>query len=350
MRWPWSRPEVRSSSYTDQVISRLFAAAAGGTGDGSALGALETCSRLWGAGLSSARVTPTSSALAAVTPAVLDAIGRALCRTGESLFVIDVFYDRVSLIPCGSWSMSGGHDPTTWMYRCVLSGPDQTTTTTRPASAVIHCRYSPAQSSPWKGRSPLLLALDTARAAGLLERATAEEFSFVQQQILSPRRNQNEHGQTDLLTPDLIAKIVEGFSAHTGSECLVVPGDLEPRRLGPSPPPTFHELRDRFENSILSVHGLPPALLAVGGTGTAMRESFRQVLHALLRPLGLLVAEELQKKLDPAAELSFDALRAADIAGSARAFGSLVKSGKLTPQSAAAVVGFDDVEVQEGSA
>ena len=81
-----------------------------------------------------------------------------------------------------------------------------------------------------------------------------------------------------------------------------------------------------------------------------MRESFRQVLHALLRPLGLLVAEELQKKLDPAAELSFDALRAADIAGSARAFGSLVKSGKLTPQSAAAVVGFDDVEVQEGSA
>ena len=74
------------------------------------------------------------------------------------------------------------------------------------------------------------------------------------------------------------------------------------------------------------------------------------MLHALIRPLGGLLVEELQAKLDPDAALSFDALRAGDIAGSARAFGSLVKSGGLTPQSAAAIVGFDDVEVAEVSA
>ena len=78
-----------------------------------------------------------------------------------------------------------------------------------------------------------------------------------------------------------------------------------------------------------------------------MREGYRQILHALIKPLGLLVAEELRAKIDPSAALSFDALRAADIAGSARALGSLVKSGGLTPQSAAAIVGFDDVEIQE---
>ena len=50
------------------------------------------------------------------------------------------------------------------------------------------------------------------------------------------------------------------------------------------------------------------------------------MLHCtgLIKNLGALVVEELQAKLDPAAALSFSDLRAGDIAGSARAFGSLV--------------------------
>ena len=148
----------------------------------------------------------------------------------------------------------------------------------------------------------------------------------------------------DALTPDLITKIVEAFAAHTGSGAFVVPGDLEPRRLGPEPPDSFADLRDRFENSLLALHGIPPSLLTSRATGQAMREGFRQVLHSLLKPLGALVVEELQVKLSPDDALSFDALRAGDIAGSARAMGSLVKAG-ITPRSAAAIVGVDDVEV-----
>ena len=75
-----------------------------------------------------------------------------------------------------------------------------------------------------------------------------------------------------------------------------------------------------------------------------MRESYRQVLHALLKPLGAILGEELREKLHPDAELSFDSLRAGDITGSARAFGSLVTGG-LTPKSAAAIVGLGEVEV-----
>ena len=81
--------------------------------------------------------------------------------------------------------------------------------------------------------------------------------------------------------------------------------------------------------------GIPPALVAAQGTGTAAREAFRQVLHSLLKPLGALVVEELREKLHPEAALDFSALRAGDISGSARALGSLVTAG-LTPQSAAA--------------
>ena len=349
VKWPWSRPEVRSANYTAQVVSRLVAAASGAGGDGSALGAIEVASRWWGAGLASATVTPSTLALASITPSVLDTIGRSLCRFGEALFVIDVRNGQVSLTPCGSWTVHGNDDPASWTYRVTLSGPDATRTVTIQAASVLHFMYSPDPTRPWIGRSPMSMALATARVAGLLETATAGELNFVQQQVLAPRRNQSDYALTDTLSPDAIEKLVQAFSKHVNTGAFILPADVTAQRLGPEPPDSFPLLRDRFEHSILSLHGIPPALVAPGGTGTAAREAYRQVLHGLVRPLGALLAEELQAKLDPDAALSFDALRAGDIAGSARAFGSLVTAG-LTPQSAAAVVGLDGVEVKEVSA
>ena len=136
------------------------------------------------------------------------------------------------------------------------------------------------------------------------------------------------------------------------SEQHRIDGTLECREATDSPGrlvgtilPVGRVAGDRLESSIHAMCGVPPALLAVRGTGTSMREAFRQLLHGTLRPLGALLVEELQAKLDPEAELDFTALRAGDITGSARAFGSLTKAG-LTPQSAAGIVGFDDVEVR----
>ena len=341
MKWPWRRPEVRSANYTEQVVSRLLASASGASG-GSLLGVVETSSRLWAAGLASATISPVNRALSAVSPSFLSNVGRSLCRRGESVHLIDVSGGRVRLISCASWTVEGSDDPASWTYRITLSGPSSTRTIAVEGAAVVHIRYAP--DPPWKGRCPLELAADTLRAAGLLESAVSEEFSFVQQQILSPRRGQNDYGLADSLSPDLIEKIVESFSSNTGSGALVIPGDLEPRRLGPSPPESFIGIREGLEHSLLGAFGIPPSLVSATGTGTAMREAFRQVLHSLLKPLGALVVEELQAKLDPAAALSFDALRAGDIAGSARAYGQLVKGG-LTPAAAAAAVGLDNIEV-----
>ena len=335
------RPEVRDS-YTDLVVSRLVAASAG-VGDGGALAAIETSARVWGSGLASATVKPSEIELAAVSPSVLDAIGRSLCRTGESLHVIAIRNGRVMLSPTASWTIQGDADPASWIYLCNLNGPSTATAVTLPGESVLHVRYAPDPSRPWAGRSPVQLAIDTARAAGLLEAATAGELNFSQKQLLTPRRNQGDFAPVDTLTPDTIQKIVSAFSEHVASDAFVIPADVTAQRLGPEPPDSFALLRDRFENSILSMCGIPPALVAERGTGTAMREAFRQVLHSLLKPLGALVAEELQAKLHPDAALSFDSLRAGDITGSARAFGSLVNAG-VTAQSAAAVVGID-VEV-----
>ena len=336
------RPEVRES-YTDQVVARLIASASGAS-DGRALAAIETSARWWGLGLASATVKPSTRALASITPSLLDTVGRALCRAGESLHVIDVSGGRVRLIACGSWTVSGNDDPASWRYRVTLSGPSSTRAFTLDADSVVHIKYAPHPSRPWAGRSPVHLAIDTARAAGLLETATAGELGFTQTQMLTPRRAAGDFGVADALTPDTVSKIVSAFSEHVNVGAFVLPADVTPQRLGPEPPDSFPLLRDRLENSLLALHGLPPALVAARGTGTAMREAFRQVLHSLLKPLGALVAEEVREKLDPDAELSFDSLRAGDITGTSRAFGSLVTAG-LTPQSAAAIVGLDDIEV-----
>ena len=339
--------EVRSSSssYTDTVIAHLVAASAG-AGDGGALAAIETSARLWGLGLASATVKPSSIALRPITPAILDSVGRDPCRKGESLHAIDVLGGRVRLISCGSWSVHGSEDPASWRYRCTLSGPSSTRTVTLPAAAVLHVRYAPPTGRPWSGRSPVQLALATARAAGLLETATSGELNFTQQQVLTPRRNQGDYSLSESLSPDSIDKIVKAVASNLGAGCFVIPADVQAQRLGPEPPDSFPLLRDRLEHSLLAMHGIPPALVNTRGTGTAMRESFRQVLHGLLKPLGALLVEELREKLDPDASLDFSALRAGDITGTARAMGSLVKAG-LTPQSAAAIVGIDDVNVQE---
>ena len=185
------------------------------------------------------------------------------------------------------------------------------------------------------------LAIDTARVAGLLENATAGELNFTQQQLLTPRRGAGEYSVADSLTPETIEKIVSAFSAHVSTGAFVIPADVTPQRLGPEPPDSFALLRDRFENSLLAMHGISPALIAATGNAGAMREGFRLVLHTLLRPLGALLAEELQAKLHPDAALDFSALKAGDVVGISRALKSLVAAG-LTPESAAAIVGIED--------
>ena len=337
------RPEIRES-YTAQVVGRIMSIASGPGVENILVASIETAARWWGSGLASATVKPDNVALAAISPSVLDSIGRSLCRYGESLHVIDVRKGRAVLTPVSHWNVLGNDDPDSWEYICTLTGPTTSRTTREPGSSVIHLRYAPHPSRPWAGRSPMAMALDTARAAGRLETAISEELNFTQSQLLVPRKSASDYGVADTLNPETIQKIVSAFAEHTHTGAFVVPADVTPQRLGPEPPDSFPLIRDRLENSILSLHGIPPALVAARGTGTALRESFRQVLHSLLKPLGALVVEELQAKLDPDAEMSFSDLRAGDITGTSRALGSLVKAG-ISPEAAAAIVGLDDDEV-----
>ena len=114
--------------------------------------------------------------------------------------------------------------------------------------------------------------------------------------------------------------------------------DWGSKRLGADPPDSLGKLRSDVKADIFGVYGIPSS---IHGTGGSARESYRQFLASTIQPLAKLVVEELAVKLDtPTLALDFTELRAADIAGRARAYGVLINAG-MDQAEAAEATGLD---------
>ena len=133
--------------------------------------------------------------------------------------------------------------------------------------------------------------------------------------------------------------IVDTTSSGWGGGTIDAPQrEWKSNRLGASPPETIGLLRENLGNDIFGVYGIPSS---IHGTGGSARESYRQFLSSTIQPLAKLVVEELRVKLDtPTLALDFTELRAADIAGRARAYGVLINAG-MPPAEAAEATGLD---------
>ena len=70
---------------------------------------------------------------------------------------------------------------------------------------------------------------------------------------------------------------------------------------------------------------------AITTSSASSREAFRQFLTATMAGVGAVVQAELQRKVDPAAGLSFASLAAADVASRARAYRTMVDAATPTP-------------------
>ena len=80
---------------------------------------------------------------------------RDLIVSGESLHVIDVGTDGLKLLPVGDHDVSGtSPDPSEWIYRVSLHGPDASVSRSIPAAGVVHIRYSADPARPWRGVGP----------------------------------------------------------------------------------------------------------------------------------------------------------------------------------------------------
>ena len=110
--------------------------------------------------------------------------------------------------------------------------------------------------------------------------------------------------------------------------------DWGTKRLGASPPDSLGKLRESVRNDVLGAYGIPNTVF---GSGGAAREAYRQFLASTIGPVSKIAVQELSDKLDtPNLALAFTELRAADIAGRARAYGVLIKAGMPSAEAAEA--------------
>ena len=348
--WPFNRTEIRESSFTDTLVSQIVARAGGAvSARPTATGALEACAGLIGRAFSSASVDGPAMLTAALTPAVLNLIGRELVRRGEVVFNVDVPQDALELSPAADWDVQGGFNPEAWLYRLNLAGPSETTTIGhRPASGVLHFKWAYEPARPWRGLSPIAAAALAGRLSAETAAALADESSGPRGSLL-PIPVDGSDPTVDALRADLRAlngklALVESMKSGWGgaSNSREAPvADWIARRIGAAPPAGLVNLHETASREVALCCGVPTALLAESPTGTGTREAWRQFLFGTVAPLGKLVADELSRKLGAPISLTWADLRASDLAGRARAFQSLVNGG-MDVSRAAGLAGLMD--------
>ena len=324
MRIPFlNRPETRAG-YTDAIVQALLQEATGQAASVASLGVTEACAGLWGRSFASATITPVNMATAALTPAVLEAIGRRLLLHGEAVFEITVEDGAVRLVEASNWEIE---ERGQWLYRADFSTPEGTYNRTLTADRVLHPRIGASSKRPWKGESPIPSA--TAKlAAGLETKLTQEVDGPVGNVLPLPHKGSVTQLQADIDKLAGRTVLVESTSgAYGGDKDSAPKGDWMARRIGANPPESMIGLRKDVQASILAASGCPGSLLE-RSDGTLAREEMRRFLHSTISPVSRVVASELAVKLDtPGLAFDFSNLFASDLSGRARAFQSLVGGG-----------------------
>ena len=341
MRWPWTKPR-ETRSYTDAITTALLSGATGeSTVKATATGAVESCAGWVGRAFASAEVKADGLIAAALTPATLAHVGRALIRHGEMLFLIRTDGGRLRLAPAQSWDVLGDPDPVTWRYRVTLGGASTLETYNDvPAEGVVHVQYAFDNREPWRGVGPLTVAT-------LAGRLSAETIAALGDEASGPRGSFMPV-PVDGADPT-IANMKADAKAAKGAMLFAESGDWnaagggkyagwQQARFGADPPAGLVELAKMATAEIYAAVGLNPGLFRNEGESGA-REAYRQALHSVVAPLGRIVADELTAKLETPIALDWAELRAGDIAGRARAFQSMAAAG-MDPAKAAALSGL----------
>ena len=297
---PHAQPERRQASgYSNAIISAIEAVAAGGASVATAVACVEAASAWWGRALSLARVEPANRRTAALTPSVLELIGRELGRRGEIVFDMDVTPAGVRMLPASSsYVVLGGAAPEEWIYTLTLFGPGTSRTVYRRRDAVVHVAYGRSVERPWEGRAPwqstslsadLLtgverqLSGEARGASGYVlpvpdtgDKGEAEDADGEDDPIVALRRDLAAAAGKTMIAPTTVG----GFGAGPANAPA---SDYKSSRFGLAPPESAIELRRDVERWILSTYGLLPVLFSHQGPGASLREAWRTAHTCLSR-------------------------------------------------------------------
>ena len=337
IKWPWQKDvEVRQSSYTDELIAwKQSRANAQQNALVTATGALESASNLYARAFAGATVvTDSPTVMSALTPECMALVGRALVRRGEVILVISTEHG-LELLPAVSTDVDGLASPASWTYRATLTGPSYTHTWDHlPASDILHFRWAADPLEPWRGIPPMVAARLTGRAAAELLDALGDEVSGPRTNLLGWPIDGDDPG---------LAKYKSDIATAKGKVTMTEVGDLggtagggevvlKPERLGADPPMALTELYKLTSADIYNACGIPQSL-TVESPGVSQREALRRFAYLSVEPCLKMVASECSMKLGVPVSFDLTAIRAGDLAGTARAFGILVDHGMPVPEA-----------------
>lgn len=319
----WRNQSVDADRVVDELGGAGTAPGHPERADTNAIASVGACTRLYERCFAAATVSPAESRAGALRAPGLGLVGRAIALRGESVWLLNVSGGELQILPVAFWDIRGNSpDPATWVYNLDLHGPSGGYRRTVSGESVLHFRVGANPATPWHGQSPLAESRHTAALAATLEERMAQEASIPNGQLFFLPGH---------LTADQKKRATENFTKRLGGKLVVMDapnlagaGNLpthftEQHRVGADFPLGNIELRRDVSASILAAYGVPQNLL-FAGSGSDAREGYRRFLRATLLPIGNVIAEEIRAKVDPAATLNFQALRAGDIATAARAF------------------------------
>ena len=337
MRLPWQRPELEQRDYTAQVIAAQVGAAAGVETSPATTAAVEAAAGLWGRGFALAEVTPEPASRLLTRELLADA-GRSLALRGGWLAAIDVAQGgAISLTPSSSWAVSGGHGDYT--YHANFAGPSSTRKRDLKSAEVLHLSYATDLASPWRDVSPLTASQSTARVLANLESSLGDELGIAVSQILMTTLNkENEADRAQLASLGRLKGRLGFLTGDTSDSGLSAPPT--PTRIGHQVPPETTKLWDAAQQAIFNAYGVA-GLFVTDATAAARREAYRGFVSSTLSPLASKLADAATAALPfGAVQLSFNELKANDLAARSRSLKALIEAGVALPD-ALELTGFD---------
>ena len=335
MRWPFRRQDraekvtrdrqdengIAAGDYVDQRLAWHWHYAHGRE---ARTAATETAANLFARCMASATVTPGSGPSQAVTPGIIGDAARRLVLKGEAVYAIEVRAGRVVALPTSGHIVElGGIDSDSWRYRVDLTGPSGNMVRDVGGAGVLHFVWHRAPHEPFTGQGPI----DLAGASTELHSSIVATLDSASNPALRGQAVTVEtiaDGSRVALAIDDFAKartILERmYGAPGGLPLPMIPPGLEIGSLDRNgATPAEVALLTATTEGILSSCGISPALFAATGDGSGQREAFRRLWATAILPLGKTMEEEIRRKLDPAASISFPDLRAQDEDGRSRA-------------------------------
>lgn len=327
--WPFKRREPereQRAAFPSVTAEHLAGRRAGVLSDGAVplSATVAACAQTWSRAFAMLDPNEPGPEPTPLRADVLAAIGLDLCLRGASCWHIRLEGGDVALHRVAWWDhVAPGR------FHLHLAKPHETETIRALAGEVVLLTINSPANAPWQGRSPFAMMGASPRLMAEIEGAVSGATEWLGRGLVPfpdvVPEEQQAAALRGLKGGGMLAAIRSkaDFATSTGNSRanefrrVELTPDLEQADLNPTV--------DQLHNRLLAACGIPPTLFTPNGNAGAMREGYRLFVLQAIEPLARTLLPELAKI--GVTSLSTRSMLSADVAGRARAVGTLVGAG-----------------------